>query len=132
MISSDIDASVSNAITLDMVIERMVELSERAAQTIRDAASDCGRLTRVFYGQVDPTDDTHRKTASFSSCYCPYCSAIKAYVHAKRAVRRLDLGGNESMMGGTWAERLRAARTRLEITRALKDQMTERYAHSTP
>lgn len=90
MISTDIDTLVSQSIDQASVFRRLVEMVSRPA------SFSCCEMTD---DEVTTYVALHKRRASYSTCHCPYCGPIKAYVAAKLFYRRLarddyDLGVN--------------------------------------
>ncbi len=111
MISSDIDRLIDRSISSGMVISRMLDL-----MSLTGAASepDAYLMARIA---------AHKRRADRSSCMCPYCSAIKTYVRAKRWVhwleRDVDIAGISGRDDGM---RLALAATKLKAAIYTKDR----------
>lgn len=108
MTSDDIDQAVGAAITTSMIIERMIEMM--SSQSFGAPTVESESYARL----------SHRKRASYSTCMCSYCAAIKTYVSLKRRVKRLeeDMWSNPS---GVTDRALYRAQSDLSVAIRVKD-----------
>ncbi len=76
--TSDLIVERANAqITSGMVIERMIALMSQLPESV-PTESMSWRIAE------------HKRRATWSSCMCPYCAPIKAYVSLKLLMRRIE------------------------------------------
>jgi hypothetical protein len=83
------------------------------------------RILRSAPPPFDPSAELvaeHKRRATYSSCYCPYCAAIKTYVSAKLQVRRIEREDNhDTHIGSPRVQRLEMATRRLDSAWAVKE-----------
>ncbi len=110
MDSAAISQLVSQSITPDMVVRRMLDLMAEPTTSPDDWLID-----RIA---------AHKRRADRSLCACPYCSAIKVYVKAKLWLRYIqrDYDTWPSHYSRRHDRMLAEAQTRLTIATQAKDQ----------